>query len=528
MKQTIHLSAVDFDVPKEHYVLFCNSTNIYTFKFEMDLLNLPVDIIDFRTIQAWAHLNIDRKRCAQNYNDWLNDMIATGCDQTGVWNDVIKIGKWEYHTYELRRQSPSVNIRIFIRKSGCNVNCSIYVTPLDLPNDLRDFWHSKKARDYFEIVDFFYGISVSRPGQKEHRPDATLLMTRGFYVLPRIIGFKIFHELYFRGDSLTRIPKYMLDNGSSSWNLNVTKISGEKKGAAKPVKEVIKTPLGTINLTRPATKKEVAQQRKEAKKVKCSKLQERINRQKNDIENLKAELSAAQKACALAAESSSAATKRQNRELAELQKKMERLRAAKDNALAMKDAEIDEIQKIADEIIASGNAAKQELENADWQIQNLNAQVQGLRQRQFNTGLIAGPASESEKFAGEFEVALMSAIHFAVENVPQKANSYSQRSRDIWQAFIQANPDAEQAFASYRQNARELLASVRKNNFWKNTAMLSPLGMSCSLHANNHGKIRFIDGDRRYTGTVASTPSDTTSGPSNCADEIKNAFFYPI
>jgi len=94
--------------------------------------------------------------------------------------------------------------------------------------------------------------------------------------------------------------------------------------------------------------------------------------------------------------------------------------------------------------------------------------------------------SENEKFEDEFVIAIFSAIHKAIEKTPSKSN------------------DLE-----------------------RNLDLFAPLGMKYSSHTNNHWKFNFADGDRRYNATHASTPSETSSGPSNSAKDLKNAFLYP-
>lgn len=522
MKQAFTLSAVDLTVLKNHNVQHCNGLIPHTFHIEIPLEELPLEKIATMTVGQWGYRNIHRERFKEVPNHWLQDLITFGCDQTGIWSDVTTFANTEFQSFEMRLPSPSMNLRVILRKKGKSCSANIFITAHFLPEDLRNFWHSEDAEKYFEILHLFqiYAIPSQWP------PKISVCIGEPWHVCPCIIGFKIFYETMFRKPNPIKIPDFYFGNKDSSWTLNISKISGQKIEGSKPIKETIKTPHGTFNITRPATKEEAKQQKKEAKKTRQEKLQNRIERQKQEMESLREQLTAAQKACALAAESSRQAANRQNRELEELQKKLERLKKSKESAIAMKDAEIDEIQKIADEIMTASEDAQKELMNADWQIQNLNAQVQGLRQRQSGSGIIAGPAQEQEKFSGEFEIALMSALHFAMDNAPIKGNSHNLRCRDIWQAFIQTNADAEQSYRNYKANTSNLLASIKKNNFWKSLPMLTPLGMSCALHTNNHGKIRFMDGDGRYSSVVSSTPSETASGPSNCAEDLKHVFLY--
>lgn len=142
-------------------------------------------------------------------------------------------------------------------------------------------------------------------------------------------------------------------------------------------------------------------------------------------------------------------------------------------------------------------------------------------------GLLSAPENEQEKFDGEFGIALFSALHKAIEKTPTKTVCHGKRAIDVWKAIVEANPDVEAAFRRYSADRDALLTAMKGNQLDKNKHLLKPLGLDFSTHTNNHGDITFGDGDRRYTVSSASTASETKSGPSNCANDLKNALLYP-
>lgn len=85
----------------------------------------------------------------------------------------------------------------------------------------------------------------------------------------------------------------------------------------------------------------------------------------------------------------------------------------------------------------------------------------------------------------------------------------------------------KQAFQKYKEAKDALMDAMKSNDFERNHDLLTPLGLKFSTHTNNHGKITFMDENPRYQGSCASTASETGSGPSNCANDLKNAFLYP-
>lgn len=143
------------------------------------------------------------------------------------------------------------------------------------------------------------------------------------------------------------------------------------------------------------------------------------------------------------------------------------------------------------------------------------------------SGFFAVPSDEQEKFAGEFGIAIFSALHKAIEKTPTKANSYSNRTVDVWESIIKANPAMEADYLEYRENKDALLNAIKTGSLEHNMNLLKSFNLSAERYGNNHWKIRFLDGDERYTGCVASTPSECESGPSNCAKDLRNAFLFP-
>lgn len=524
MERIIDLPIIKANNFKTHNVQHCNENYPYTFHFELALVQgiALKDILDGISL-PWLHSHVLPERNTRNINPWLVELIRTGGDFTGIWSYTFQIGVKDFATFAMHRRNHSISFQGYLQKCNGRNSCSLYITLFEPPSSFLDFWHSDTAKEMLEIVEYLEAFAL-----EDSRSTLRPTLSFGFpqHIVPRMIGFKLFHELLFTPQEPIHIPVYMYDNENASWKMRVVKRSGDKTIDTKVVKETIKTPKGVFNITRPATDKEIKQQKKEAKKVKREKLQNRLDRQKLDLEKLKEELEATQKALAIATESSQVSANRQKKELEQLHKKLERLRRNKDSEIALKDAEIEEIQNIADEIIAAGDEAKEQLQNANWQIQNLNAQVQGLKQRQSAGGFINSPLQEQEKFPGEFEIAVMSALHFASDNAPSKANSFGLRRQDVWKVLIQANPHAETLYSNYKKEISSLLDATKKNNFWRNLAVLPRLGMACSQHANNHKKVHFADEDGRYSCTIASTPSETVAGPANFADELKNAFFY--
>lgn len=168
---------------------------------------------------------------------------------------------------------------------------------------------------------------------------------------------------------------------------------------------------------------------------------------------------------------------------------------------------------------------QQKLQEAEGKVVSLKGRL-GKASSGISGGLLNLP-SEEEKFDSEFGIALFSALHKAIEKTPNKTNSFGNRSIDMWKAFIKANPDMEQAFQNYKEIKEQLMIAMKGDQLDRNLHLLAPLGMKFSTHTNCHGKITFKDDDQRYKASTASTASETASGPSNSAKDLKNAFLYP-
>lgn len=189
------------------------------------------------------------------------------------------------------------------------------------------------------------------------------------------------------------------------------------------------------------------------------------------------------------------------------------------------DKENEELQLACRSAKAECEDLKQKLRDAEGKVVSLKGRLAKVSSGQ-TSGLLNAP-NENEKFENEFGIAIFSALHKAIEKTPSKSNSYGNRPIDAWKAIIQANPDMECAYQNYKDTKDQLMDAMKSNDLERNFHLLTPLGMTYSIHTNNHWKLTFIDGDRRYKATHASTPSETASGPSNSAKDLKNAFLYP-
>lgn len=189
------------------------------------------------------------------------------------------------------------------------------------------------------------------------------------------------------------------------------------------------------------------------------------------------------------------------------------------------DKENDELRAACAKIQDERDCLQLKLQEAEGKVISLKGRL-GKASNGMSGGLLTAP-SENEKFEDEFVIAIFSAIHKAIEKTPSKSNSYGNRSIDLWTAIIKANPDAERAFQNYKELKADLMNAMKSNDLERNLDLFAPLGMKYSSHTNNHWKFNFADGDRRYNATHASTPSETSSGPSNSAKDLKNAFLYP-
>lgn len=496
----------------------------YTIVMDIPLKCSTIDQALQSTVNLWAAAHIDRDKAVKNINKWLTDIIQSGCDITGIWGDGMIINGKEIYIVTLRQLDPPINIRVIFRKTGETVDCSIYITFFDID----DYWGIDPQ--IYRILELFSFQAKDPKGEFSIR----FTMREAWQLNTISTSFKLFNEIQFRPIPQIHIPEFMFGNPNDVWNIKIRR-SNEDNPNGKKITETIKTPKGTFNITRTATKKETE---KAAKKIRRERLQDKVTRQDKDIETLRQQVKDLQKEYQTLYQSNAIATSKRNREIEDLQKRLGKLKQSKENAIAQKDIEISEIQKVADEIVSSIESSNmelqnensqfnQQLQNASWHIQSLQDQVESLRRRSSGNGILLEPP-ETQKFNSEFEIAIMSALHFAKKNIPIKANSFSIRSRDFWDAIIRANPAAEKNYQIYSQNVQYLQTAIRKNSFWKSQNLLAPLGLKCEQYANNHGKIRFMDGDERYSGTVASTPSETLAGPSNCADELRNAFFYPV
>ena len=198
--------------------------------------------------------------------------------------------------------------------------------------------------------------------------------------------------------------------------------------------------------------------------------------------------------------------------------------------------EIDEYCKIFD-----NESEKLKMENRQLRIENNkllneNAMLNGklktvkgkLGKSNISTdGIILATPNEDEKYRDEYIIAIMSALHMAFASAGKKANSQRNRSGDIWRSFIDANSQMEEAYRDYADKYTELLDTMKRNEFDLIDKKLKFFNIKLDSYANNHGKFTFYS-DNRYQACVASTASDTVSGPINAASDFKNAFLFPI
>lgn len=232
--------------------------------------------------------------------------------------------------------------------------------------------------------------------------------------------------------------------------------------------------------------------------------------------------------------------KSQNKVINEQKDKIERLKKRMKQADKRANMNADEkftkfcedFDKENDELRRECRIAEDKRDELQKKLQEAEGKVVSLKGRlakasNGQSGGLLNVPSESEKFDDEFGVAIFSALHKAIEKTPSKSNSYGNRPIDMWKAIIQANPDLERAYQNYCTHKDQLMEAMKSNNLERNFHLLTPLGMTYSSHTNNHWKLNFIDGDRRYSATHASTPSETASGPSNSAKDLKNACLYP-
>lgn len=141
-------------------------------------------------------------------------------------------------------------------------------------------------------------------------------------------------------------------------------------------------------------------------------------------------------------------------------------------------------------------------------------------------GLLAAPEDEAEKYENEFGIALLSALHKAIDKTPTKNNSPHTRSIDVWQAIIDANPDLEKNFEQYCDDTIALKNAIVGGELDKKKYLLKPFNLDFNDHSNNHGRISFGNDDR-YIASTASTASETACGFSNCAKDLRNTFLFP-
>ena len=190
------------------------------------------------------------------------------------------------------------------------------------------------------------------------------------------------------------------------------------------------------------------------------------------------------------------------------------------------DQELERLETEATEKNERINQLTLDLDTANGKITSLKGRLNKQNMGNGIYGLLAAPENEGEKYENEFGIAILSALHKAIDKTPTKNNSPHTRSIDVWQAIIDANPDLEKAFEQYCNDTKALKNATVGGELDKKKHLLKPFNLDFNDHHNNHGRISF-GSDDRYIASTASTASETASGFSNCAKDLRNTFLFP-
>lgn len=190
------------------------------------------------------------------------------------------------------------------------------------------------------------------------------------------------------------------------------------------------------------------------------------------------------------------------------------------------DQELERLETEATEKDERINQLTLDLDTANGKITSLKGRLNKQNMGNGIYGLLAAPENEGEKYENEFGIAILSALHKAIDKTPTKNNSPHTRSIDVWQAIIDANPDLEKAFEQYCNDTKALKNATVGGELDKKKHLLKPFNLDFNDHHNNHGRISF-GSDDRYIASTASTASETASGFSNCAKDLRNTFLFP-
>ena len=201
----------------------------------------------------------------------------------------------------------------------------------------------------------------------------------------------------------------------------------------------------------------------------------------------------------------------------EIKKIEQKAKEEKDDYCKTFDPEIKKLKEENQQLYNDKATLEGKLKNVKGKLGKSNINTEGIT--------LAYPAEE-EKYDQEYTIAIMSALHAALASAGKKTGSQHIRSRDVWQAFISANPEFQKTFGEYGQRVTALLNAMKSNDFDISDKRLKFFNIESGTHTNNHGKIEFRN-DERYQACTASTPSETASGPSNFASYFKNAFLFP-
>lgn len=271
-----------------------------------------------------------------------------------------------------------------------------------------------------------------------------------------------------------------------------------------------------------------------AKALKDDSLNQRVESIKNKVSSFKktykdlyADLEAANAKC----EELSNTNLEQKKKIAELMQEISNLKADKE-ALTSKNESMEAdiasyITWVEDEEKKNGEL-KEEIINLD----ATNASLQKALDSQKSMGGNRIPLlmpKEEEMFENETICHLVNLLKRAGDLVPRAKSTSFQRSSDIYDSIIRANPDALRTYEEMTRLKEELesYATKAELNKTKGIKAMKPFNMECGSKENNHGEPRFVkDVSERYSATEACTPSDKKRGSMNGGKETIKALLW--
>lgn len=166
---------------------------------------------------------------------------------------------------------------------------------------------------------------------------------------------------------------------------------------------------------------------------------------------------------------------------------------------------------------------------------NLEATNESLRnglEAQKNAGGNRVPLfmpAEEEMYEDEYICQLINLFNRAVDILPRAKNTNIQRSVDVIDSILKANPDAVKTFEQKNREKEILESYACKAELHKPKGIkaMKPFNMECGTKENNHGEPRFVkDKSERYAATEASTPSDKNRGSKNGGKDTIKALLW--